>query len=158
MNIGQFYGTGYQCLIVGISAVILAQVLKFFVHLIWKRKVDLRLFTTTGGMPSSHAAGVMGLSTTVGILCGFNSIEFSMAFGYALVVMYDAAGVRRAAGKQAACLNRILEDFYKQEIQQIGGKLKELLGHTPLQVFWGAILGAIYAYYLHTYFVMQAHI
>ena len=152
MNIGQFYGTGYQCLIVGISAVILAQVLKFFVHLIWKRKVDLRLFTTTGGMPSSHAAGVMGLSTTVGILCGFNSIEFSMAFGYALVVMYDAAGVRRAAGKQAACLNRIIMDIYKQELKEAGGKLKELLGHTPMQVIMGALLGVVYAYYMNIYF------
>ena len=152
MNIGQLYGTGYQCLIVGISAVILAQVLKFFVHLIWKRKVDLRLFTTTGGMPSSHAAGVMGLSTTVGILCGFNSIEFSMAFGYALVVMYDAAGVRRAAGKQAACLNRIIMDIYKQELKEAGGKLKELLGHTPMQVIMGALLGVVYAYYMNIYF------
>ena len=148
----QISGTGYQALIVGISAVILAQVLKFFVHLIWKRKVDLRLFTTTGGMPSSHAAGVMGLSTTVGLLCGFNSIEFSMAFGYALVVMYDAAGVRRAAGKQAACLNRIIMDIYKQELKEAGGRLKELLGHTPMQVVMGALLGIVYAYYMHVFF------
>lgn len=148
----QISGTGYQALIVGVSAVILAQVLKFFVHLIWKRKVDLRLFTTTGGMPSSHAAGVMGLSTTVGLLCGFSSIEFAMAFGYALVVMYDAAGVRRAAGKQAACLNRIIMDIYKQELKEAGGKLKELLGHTPMQVIMGALLGVVYAYYMHILF------
>lgn len=151
MNIGQIYGTGYEALIVGISAVILAQVTKFFVHLIWKRKIDLRLFTTTGGMPSSHAAGVMGLSTTVGLICGWSSIEFAMAFGYALVVMYDAAGVRRAAGKQAACLNRIIMDIYKQELKEAGGKLKELLGHTPMQVFAGAVFGIVYAYYMHLY-------
>ena len=148
MNIQQIYGTGFEALIVGISAVIIAQVLKFFVHLIWKRQIDLRLFTTTGGMPSSHAAGVMGLSTTVGLICGLSSIEFAMAFGYALVVMYDAAGVRRAAGKQAACLNRIIMDIYKQELKEAGGKLKELLGHTPLQVIAGAALGIIYAYYI----------
>ena len=111
MNLGQIYGTGYEALITGISAVVIAQILKFFVHLIWKRKVDLRLFTTTGGMPSSHSAGVIGLSTTVGLICGFSSIEFAMAIGYALVVMYDAAGVRRAAGKQAACLNKIIMDI-----------------------------------------------
>lgn len=152
MNLGQIYGTGYEALITGISAVIIAQILKFFVHLIWKRKVDLRLFTTTGGMPSSHAAGVMGLSTTVGLICGFSSIEFAMAFGYALVVMYDAAGVRRAAGKQAACLNKIIMDIYKQELKEAGGKLKELLGHTPLQVLVGAAFGVVYAYYMHIFF------
>ena len=150
----QISGTGYQALIVGISAVILAQVLKFFVHLICKRKVDLRLFTTTGGMPSYHAAGVMGLSTTVGLICGFSSIEFSMAFGYALVVMYDAAGVRRAAGKQAACLNRIIMDIYKQELKEAGGRLKELLGHTPMQVLVGAAFGVAYAYYMHKFFAL----
>ena len=107
------------------------------------------MFTTTGGMPSSHAAGVMGLSTTVGQICGFNSIEFAIALGYAFIVMYDAAGVRRAAGKQAACLNRIIMDVYKQELKEAGGKLKELLGHTPLQVFIGALFGIAYSYYIH---------
>lgn len=152
MNISTFYGTGYEALFTGISAVILAQILKFFVHLIWKRKVDLRLFTTTGGMPSSHAAGVMGLSTTVGLICGWSSIEFSMALGYALVVMYDAAGVRRAAGKQAACLNKIIMDIYKQELKEAGGRLKELLGHTPMQVLMGAAFGIVYSYYMHAFF------
>jgi len=149
MFLSSFYNTGYEALFTGISAVVLAQITKFFVHLIWKRKVDLRLFTTTGGMPSSHAAGVMGLSTTVGLICGWSSIEFAMAVGYALVVMYDAAGVRRAAGKQAACLNRIIMDIYKQELKEAGGKLKELLGHTPMQVLAGAVFGVVYSYYIH---------
>ena len=112
-------------------------------------KVDFEVLATTGGMPSSHAAGVMGLSTTVGLICGFSSVEFAMAFGYALVVMYDAAGVRRAAGKQAACLNKIIMDIYKQELKEAGGRLKELLGHTPMQVLMGAILGVVYSYYIH---------
>lgn len=153
MGLEQIYGTGYEALIVGISAVILAQVLKFFVHLIWKRKVDLRLFTTTGGMPSSHSAGVMGLATTVGLIQGFASVDYAMALGYALVVMYDAAGVRRAAGKQAACLNRIIMDIYKQELKEAGGRLKELLGHTPMQVIMGALFGIVYAYYMHELFL-----
>lgn len=157
MNIGLIYGTGYEALVIGITAVIVAQILKFFVHLIWKRKVDLRLFTTTGGMPSSHSAGVIGLSTTVGLICGFSSIEFAMAFGYALVVMYDAAGVRRAAGKQAACLNKIIMDIYKQELKEAGGRLKELLGHTPMQVLVGAAFGVVYAYYMHQFFSYLAH-
>ena len=154
MNLGQLYGTGYEALIIGVSAVIIAQILKFFVHLIWKRKVDIRLFTTTGGMPSSHAAGVMGLATTVGLIQGFASVDYAMALGYALVVMYDAAGVRRAAGKQAACLNRIIMDIYKQELKEAGGRLKELLGHTPMQVLVGAAFGVAYAYYLHKLFAL----
>ena len=158
MNFNWIYGTGYEALIIGISAVVIAQILKFFVHLIWKRKVDLRLFTTTGGMPSSHSAGVIGLSTTVGLICGFSSIEFAMSIGYALVVMYDAAGVRRAAGKQAACLNKIIMDIYKQELKEAGGRLKELLGHTPMQVVMGAILGVVYAYYMHSFFASLANI
>ena len=149
MGFSHLYNTGYEALIIGISAVIFAQILKFFVHLIWKRKVDLRLFTTTGGMPSSHSAGVMGLATTVGLIQGFASVDYAMALGYALVVMYDAAGVRRAAGKQAACLNRIIMDIYKQELKEAGGRLKELLGHTPMQVIMGAIFGIVYAFYMH---------
>ena len=131
---------------------------KFFIFTIRAKKVNFKIFTTTGGMPSAHPASVVGLSTMVGLILGFQSIAFAIALGYALVVMYDAAGVRRAAGRQAACLNRILEDFYKHEIQEIGGKLKELLGHTPLQVFWGAILGVIYAYYVHAFFLAKAGI
>lgn len=88
-------------------------------------------------MPSSHSAGVMGLATSVGLIGGFDSLTFSVALGFALITMYDAAGVRRAAGKTAACLNRMMEDFYTHDVQAIGGKLKELLGHTPLEVIMG---------------------
>ena len=151
MDFSKYLNKGYEVLIISLTAPVIAQTIKFTLHLLFDKKIDLRLFTTTGGMPSAHSACVVGLSTAVGLIRGFDSIEFAIALGNALVVMYDAAGVRRAAGKQAACLNRILEDFYKHEIQEIGGKLKELLGHTPLQVLWGAVLGAIYAYYMHLY-------
>lgn len=149
MSLGQIYGTGYEVIIVAFTGIITAQIIKFLLHLVIKRNMDLRLFTTTGGMPSSHSAGVMGLSTTVGLIRGFNSIEFAIALGYAFIVMYDAAGVRRAAGKQAACLNKIIMDLYNQDLQEAGGKLKELLGHTPMQVVAGAIYGIIYAYLIH---------
>lgn len=149
MNLEQFYNTGYEVMFVAFSGIILAQLVKCFLHLIVKKNLDLRLFTTTGGMPSSHSAGVMGLSTTVGLIQGFSSIDFAIALGFAFIVMYDAAGVRRAAGKQAACLNKIIMDLYKQDLQEAGGKLKELLGHTPMQVFVGALFGIIYAYYIH---------
>lgn len=149
MDFGLIYDSGYEVIFVAFSVIIVAQIVKFFAHLLVKRQADFRMFTTTGGMPSSHAAGVMGLSTSVGLIRGFSSIEFAIALGYAFIVMYDAAGVRRAAGKQAACLNKIIMDIYKQELKEAGGKLKELLGHTPLQVFMGAIFGILYSYYVH---------
>ena len=143
--------TGYEVLFTGLSGAFIAQILKFFIHLIVKKKIDFKLFTTTGGMPSSHSAGVVGIATAVGLISGFSSIDFSIAAGYALVVMYDAAGLRRAAGKMAVCLNKIMDDFYKHDVQSVHGKLKELLGHTPIEVFGGAALGVIYAYYMHFY-------
>lgn len=141
--------TGYEVLFIGITSAFFAQVLKFFINLMVNRKVDFKLFTTTGGMPSSHSSGVVGIATSVGIIAGYSSVEFAIAMGYALVVMYDAAGLRRASGKMAACLNRIMDDFYKHEVQAVGGKLKELLGHTPVEVFCGALLGVVYAYFIH---------
>ncbi len=149
MDLSQIYNTGYEVIFTAFSAIITAQIIKCVVFLIIKRKLDVRLFTTTGGMPSSHSAGVMGLSTAVGLINGFDSITFAIALGFACIVMYDAAGVRRAAGKQAACLNRIIMDVYKQDLEEAGGKLKELLGHTPIQVFVGAAYGVIYAFIVH---------
>jgi len=151
MDLQLIYNTGYEALFVGISVVVVTQIVKFFSHWLVMKIADFRMFTTTGGMPSSHASGVMGLSTTVGLINGFSSVEFAVALGFALIVMYDAAGVRRAAGRQAACLNKIIMDVYKQELKEAGGKLKELLGHTPMQVFVGAIFGVLYAYYLHLF-------
>ena len=149
MGLLHILNTGYEVIFSAFTAIITAQIIKCVVFLIIKRKLDLRLFTTTGGMPSSHSAGVMGLSTAVGLINGFHSIEFAISIGFACIVMYDAAGVRRAAGKQAACLNRIIMDVYKQDLEEAGGKLKELLGHTPIQVFVGAAYGVLYAILVH---------
>lgn len=146
--------TGYEVLLTGLMAAVTAQILKFVLHLIFKKKVDFKLFTTTGGMPSSHSAGVIGLSTSVGLVSGFHSVLFAISMGYAFVVMQDAAGLRRASGKMAACLNKMMDDFYKHDVQSVGGKLKELLGHTPVEVFAGALLGVAYAYWMH-FWVLQ---
>ncbi|MBQ8887243.1 MAG: divergent PAP2 family protein [Candidatus Gastranaerophilales bacterium] len=145
-----FLNTSYEVIVNGIEAAIVAQLLKFLGHLIKTRKVDFQVLATTGGMPSSHTAGVVSLSTTVGIICGFDSIEFAIAIGYALVVMYDAAGLRRSTGKIAACLNKIRDDFYANG-QVPNERLKELLGHTPFEVFVGALLGAYMAFMNHFY-------
>ncbi len=143
--------TGYEVLLIALTAAFIAQLIKFVLHLLVKKKIDFKILSTTGGMPSSHSAGVVSLATAVGLIKGFSSIEFSIAMGYAFIVMYDAAGLRRASGKMAVCLNRIMDDFYKHDVQSVGGKLKELLGHTPVEVFAGAIFGVAYAYYVHIY-------
>ncbi len=142
---------GYEVITCAITSAFFAQVVKFILFTIKSRKVNFKIFSTTGGMPSSHSAGVMGLSTMVGILRGFDSIAFAISLGFSLIIMYDAAGLRRAAGKTAACMNRMMEDFYHHDLQSVGGKLKELLGHTPLEVFVGAIFGICYAYLFHAF-------
>ncbi len=119
---------------------LLVQLIKFVAVWIRKRRVDLRVLVQAGGMPSSHAAVVTALATAVGVREGTSSTAFALACILASVVMYDAAGVRRAAGRQAQILNHILEDLYQgQPIAE--GRLRELLGHTPFEVIIGALLG-----------------
>lgn len=119
-----------------------AQALKVIIVFATEGKFNFSRFVGSGGMPSSHAATVCGL--TVGVLraCGASSPEFAIAAVFSLVVMYDAAGVRRAAGQQAAILNKMIEHW--DDADFVGTKLKELLGHTPLQVFFGALLGILF--------------
>lgn len=147
----QILNNGYEALLCGLTSAFFAQVIKFILFTLINRKIDFRIFTTTGGMPSSHSAGVIGLSTITGLIEGFDSMLFAVALGFSFIVMYDAAGVRRAAGKTAACLNRMMDDFYHHDLQDVGGKLKELLGHTPMEVMMGAVFGVIYAYGFHLY-------
>lgn len=145
-----FLNTSYEIIVNGIQAAFVAQILKFLGHIIFKHKVDFQVLATTGGMPSAHTAGVVSLSTSVGIIRGFESVEFAIAVGYALVVMYDAAGLRRATGRIAACLNKICDDYYSQGQMPVK-RLKELLGHTPFEVFGGALLGIFIAFFNHFY-------
>lgn len=147
--ISKFSNTGLEALLVAVFSAFLAQLIKFFIFTIKTKKVNFKTFTTTGGMPSSHSAGVTSLALSIGLIDGFTSTTFAVATGFAMITMYDAAGVRRAAGKTAACLNKMMEDFYKHDVQAIGGKLKELLGHTPFEVIMGSILGLIIAYFFH---------
>ena len=115
------------------------------------RRWNLRRFVETGGMPSSHAASVAALSTSLGIQEGFRSPLFAATLYFSLVVMYDAAGLRRAAGRQAMVLNRLIDEHFKHP--EIGAqKLMELLGHTPLEVLVGAVLGVLSAIFWHWIF------
>ena len=107
----------------------------------WRqRRLNLRVLAETGGMPSSHAAIVMGMTSAVGKYAGVSSAAFAIALIFSFVVMYDAAGLRRAAGRQAAILNRLVEDLVHMRGMQ-EQKLRELLGHTPVEVVVGAVLG-----------------
>ncbi len=122
----------------------IAQALKVILTLVKERKLDLYRFVGSGGMPSSHSAMVMGLSTAIGLKTGWDSLEYAVVLIFSLIIMYDAAGVRRAVGKQAMILNQMIKD--KQQNKQIEERqLKELVGHTPIEVFAGAILGIVIA-------------
>lgn len=118
------------------------QLFKVIWDLVETRKFNFKRILGAGGMPSSHSAVVMCLSVMVGKEYGFGSSVFALALIFAIVVMYDAAGVRRAAGKQAALLNKIV-DTPGLSIPQVQERLVEVLGHTPTQVFVGAIIGII---------------
>jgi len=124
----------------------LAQALKIPIHFFKAGKWKPNLFFQTGGMPSSHSAGVSSLSTFIALRRGIPTIDFALSLVYGLIVMYDAAGVRQAAGKQAEVLNKIIEQFrLHKHVSEI--PLKELLGHTPVEVLAGALLGITIAYW-----------
>lgn len=126
-----------------------AQLLKVVFVLIRTKRVDFKRFIGSGGMPSSHSAFVVSLSAAVGLTEGFSSNLFAVCVVISLVVMYDAAGVRRAAGQQARILNKLVDKWGKEDLAETGKKLKELLGHTPFEVFAGAVLGALIALIRH---------
>jgi len=118
------------------------QLFKVITDLLINKKLNVKRIIGAGGMPSSHSAVVCSLATLIGREYGFNSGVFAIALIMAFIVMYDAAGIRRAAGKQAGILNKILDTpgMTSEEVQE---KLTEALGHTPIQVFIGAIIGFI---------------
>ncbi|TMB47846.1 MAG: divergent PAP2 family protein [Chloroflexi bacterium] len=117
-----------------------AQAAKVILTSVRERGLNLRVLAHTGGMPSSHSAIVMGLTASVGKYSGVSSAAFAIALIFSFVVMYDAAGLRRAAGKQAEVLNRLVEDLmHMRGVEE--QKLRELLGHTPVEVLVGAVFG-----------------
>lgn len=137
---------------VSVLAWFIAQSLKVIHTLIVDRRFNVWRFVGSGGMPSSHSSFVMGLSTAIGLVHGWDSTLFAIAIVMSLIVMYDAAGVRRAVGKQAIIINKMIEDLHKKkgkrEKNVTEQRLKELVGHTPIEVFAGALLGVVVAYLL----------
>jgi uncharacterized protein len=131
-------------LIASFVAWVLAQLSKLLIILLRERRLQFRKVVSPGGMPSAHSAVVVALATRVGIDEGVGSTAFALAMIFASVVLYDAAGIRRAVSMQAQILNRMLEEVI--EYQRFSEKrLLELLGHTPFEVFVGALLGLLVA-------------
>jgi len=148
--VNTFFGQVFanKVLIITVLVWIVAQSIKVLLGVIAEKRFNFKWFIGTGGMPSSHAAGATALAVTSGLHVGFDSVTFALAAVFALVTMFDAQGVRRATGQQAYILNKILDDIYwkgKVEAEQ----LKELVGHTPFQVFVGSLLGIVLSLFLY---------
>jgi hypothetical protein len=135
------FGRNYVAWTAG-GAWLFAQVLKVLLGVVRERRFNFMWFVGTGGMPSAHAAGVTSLASSIGLYEGFDSYLFAIALFFAIIVIFDAQGVRRASGKQAQILNKLLDDIYwKKKIQE--DRLMELLGHTPVEIFAGIAIGIL---------------
>ena len=127
---------------------VLAQATKVVVGFFQEKRFNFRWFIGTGGMPSSHAAGVSALATSIGLQQGFDTVMFALAASFAMITMFDAQGVRRSTGQQAWILNKMMDDIYwKGQIET--KRLKEFVGHTPIQVLAGFIFGIVCAVILY---------
>jgi hypothetical protein len=134
-------------LIIALCAWMLAQLVKLLVALAQGKGLDLSFFISSGGMPSAHSAMVCALATAVGMRDGFGSAYFAITVILALVVTYDAAGVRQSVGQQSVVLNRIILELKRKEpMIKIEADLRELMGHTPFEVYIGAALGIVMAW------------
>lgn len=137
---------GWQVIVATFLGSFIAQTIKIITKLIKTGHLDLRMMAKTGGMPSSHSACTMAMATTVGFICGFNSVSFAIALCLALIVMYDAAGVRRTVGLQAKVLNEMMNELFSEHPKLSSERIKEFLGHTPIEVLVGAALGIVIAW------------
>ena len=136
-------------LLAPVAAWLISQILKLIIHALVDGKFSIERLYGDGGMPSTHSATVMALAVMCGWCCGFASVEFAIGVIFASVVMRDATGVRREAGKHATVIKELVKGinamFLEKDEQIRTEKLKEFVGHTPLQVTFGAILGAVIA-------------
>ena len=137
----QGFLTGNLMLDLAITAWFAAQMIKVLTDLAIRRKSSLSALISSGGMPSSHSAFVCACASTTGMLYGWSSPLFAIAAVVAIVVMYDASNVRRAAGEQAKILNYMMDHWMEMKPALFSKELKELLGHTPIQVLAGGLLG-----------------
>jgi hypothetical protein len=133
--------TGNAVIDCGLLAWFLAQLIKVVLDLALLGKMEWQRFFSSGGMPSSHSALVVAATTAIGMTDGFGGTVFALAVILSAVVMYDACNVRRSAGDTARLVNKLLEHMEKLTAEDLAGNLREVMGHTPLQVLMGALLG-----------------
>ncbi len=146
-------------------SIFFAQFIKVPIQFIATKKWSWELLTSTGGMPSSHSAAVTALSTGIAFEEGMQSSVFALSTVFAIIVMFDATGVRREAGEQATVLNQLIADFQKlveeakewpdKPSQEKRKELKELLGHKPIEVFFGGLTGIFLTILLHSFFLQS---
>ncbi|MFC2038167.1 divergent PAP2 family protein [Chloroflexota bacterium] len=136
-----------KVIIVPVCSWALAQLLKVIIVLIRKKQLDFRLFVVSGGMPSAHSATVTSLATSVALVEGYDSVAFGIALIFALIVLYDAAGLRQSVGKQSIVLNRVLRELrLHRPVVELGRDLREFIGHTEFEVLVGGLLGIVVAW------------
>lgn len=135
-----------------VFAWLLAQAIKMTFFFARTRKINFAYFVSTGGMPSAHSAMATALATSVALRVGMADPLFALALAFALVIMFDAQSVRRAAGMQARVLNQIVDELFKTR-RVAEGRLVELLGHTRLEVFFGMLIGVFIAILVHSFAV-----
>ena len=136
--------------IAGVSSWFVAQVVKTIIHLIINRRLVWERMVGDGGMPSGHSATVTALAMMSALQCGTGSFEFAVTAILAIIVCHDAMGVRLETGKQAMMINEIIEVLSSEDLPEV--KLKELVGHTPVQVIMGVLIGAVNAVVLYLAF------
>lgn len=134
----------YKVVIIPAASWLIAQLIKVIIYSVQDRRLRLNYLVSMGGMPSAHSATVCSLATTIGIKNGFNSTLFAIAVFFALIVMYDAAGVRKTVSTHSGVLNRILDELFKDH-PEFELRFRELIGHTRLEIVSGAILGILLA-------------
>ena len=139
---------GNKILIIAAFTWAIAQILKVVVILVQERRIAWNYFVNSGGMPSAHTATVCALCTAIAMTVGMSSIYFSISVVLAVIVMYDAASVRQSVGQHSAVLNRIVKEFSFNSTTKVnlGKEFREFIGHTPFQVFIGALLGVLIAW------------
>lgn len=140
---------GFEVIVALLLANQIAQIFKTIRVAFSKKKFNLKLLFATGGMPSSHSSTVTAMATSVGLVEGFDSTIFAVAVCFSTVVMVDAAGLRRSASKQAKILNKMMVEIFAKDKEFQPNRLKEFLGHTPIEVFVGALLGITVSVGLH---------
>ena len=143
------HDTGWEVIVAFIAANLIAQFFKILTVAFKKRTFKWTILFATGGMPSSHSSTVVAMATSVGLIDGFNSTTYAISVCFATVVMFDAAGLRRNASKQAMVLNRMIKELLSPDSNVRTVKLKEFLGHTPTEVLVGALLGVAISLALH---------